>query len=76
MFSAVEKEAAKAAKDAKFKAKKAKQAASSQEPSAKNKEKKAAKETTKEVALPEYIEETPAGDKKSRANTMLNRDLD
>lgn len=64
----VEKERKQVEKNAKFAAKKAKAAATptSQEPS-KNKEKKIRSEISAEVQLPEYVEETPEGQKKSKS---------
>ncbi|KAI1213881.1 tRNA synthetases class I-domain-containing protein [Annulohypoxylon truncatum] len=59
----LEKERKKAEKAAKFEQKKAKAAA--QAPAAsKNKEKKAKAQKAEEEALPSYVEETPAGEKK------------
>ena len=62
----VEKERKQAEKNAKFAAKKAKEAAASttQLPS-RTKEKKSTVEAGAKAALPEYIEETPTGHKKS-----------
>lgn len=60
---AVERERKKAEKDAKFKAKQDKQsAATASAPSKAIKEKK--REAAKEDRLPEYVEETPKGQKK------------
>ena len=65
----VEKERKQAEKDAKFKAKKAKAAASGSihaEPKKKEKKEKKAKENSLvDDALPEYVEKTPVGQKKS-----------
>jgi valyl-tRNA synthetase len=61
----VEKERKKAEKEKKFKEKQAKAAASAQQAgTSKNKEKKAKAEATKEPPLPDYVEETPKGEKK------------
>jgi valyl-tRNA synthetase len=62
----VERERKKAEKQAKFDQKKAKQANSTPAASSKSKEKKAAAEKKAETEiLPPYVEETPAGQKKS-----------
>lgn len=65
----VEKERKQAEKDAKFKAKKAKAAASGSndaEPKKKEKkEKKAKADGSADDSLPEYVEKTPVGQKKS-----------
>lgn len=62
----MERERKKAEKDAKFKEKKAKQANAVPAASSKSKEKKAAAEKKAEAEiLPPYVEETPAGQKKS-----------
>ncbi|TVY85204.1 Mitochondrial Valine--tRNA ligase, partial [Lachnellula suecica] len=61
----LEKERKKAEKQAKFDQKKAKTAATAPAASSKNKEKKAkAEKKAEEEALPEYVEDTPAGEKK------------
>jgi valyl-tRNA synthetase len=62
----VERERKKAEKQAKFEQKKAKVASTaSAPPSSKNKEKKAkAAEKAEDEALPEYVENTPPGEKK------------
>ena len=64
----VEKERKQAEKNAKFAAKKAKAATTpvSQEPS-KTKEKRTKTETSVEARLPDYVEETPEGHKKSKS---------
>lgn len=65
MRYAVEKERKKAEKAAKFLEKKAKQAAQAAVPAAgKAKEKKAKAPKAEEEPLPEYVEDTPAGEKK------------
>ena len=64
---AVERERKKADKAKKFAEKKSK-AAESAPVSSKAKEKKAKAEAAKEDALPEYLEETPVGEKKSMAS--------
>jgi valyl-tRNA synthetase len=62
----VERERKKAEKQAKFDQKKAKAANATPATSSKSKEKKAAAEKKAEAEiLPEYVEETPAGQKKS-----------
>jgi len=62
----VEKERKKAEKQAKFDQKKAKAAAATPAATSKSKEKKAkAEKKAEEGVLPAYVEETPAGDKKS-----------
>ena len=64
-LSTVERERKKAEKQAKFDQKKAKVAAAAPA-SSKSKEKKAkAEKKAEEEILPPYVEETPAGDKKS-----------
>ncbi len=61
----VEKERKKAEKAAKFLEKKAKQAAQAADPAAaKGKEKKAKAPKAEEESLPEYVEDTPVGEKK------------
>ena len=67
---AVERERKKAEKAKKFAEKKSK-AAESVPVSSKAKEKKAKAEAAKEDALPEYLEETPVGEKKSIASRAL-----
>lgn len=62
----MEKERKKAEKQAKFDQKKAKAAAATPAAISKSKEKKAkAEKKAEEGHLPAYVEETPAGDKKS-----------
>jgi valyl-tRNA synthetase len=62
----VEKERKKAEKQAKFDQKNQKKATAAPAESSKNKEKKAkAEKKAEEELLPPYVEETPAGDKKS-----------
>lgn len=63
----VEKERKAAEKKAKFEAKQAKLAAAKKEQAAKPKKEKKEKEAKKEEAVPEYVEETPKGEKKSRS---------
>lgn len=64
--SVVEKERKKADKAKKFAEKQAKTVNSSAAPAtSKSKEKKAKQEAVKEEPLPEYVEETPPGVKKS-----------
>jgi valyl-tRNA synthetase len=71
----VERERKKAEKQAKFDQKKAKATAAVPTLSA-NKEKKAKAEIKAEKeALPKYVEDTPAGDKKSMWNLHLNPQL-
>jgi hypothetical protein len=71
----VERERKKAEKQAKFDQKKAKAIATVLTLSA-NKEKKANAESKAEKnALPPYVEDTPAGNKKSMWNLHLNRQL-
>ena len=60
----MEKERKKAEKLKKFSEKKAK--TSSNADSSKTKDKPAKKESAKEIPLPEYVEETPLGEKKSQ----------
>jgi valyl-tRNA synthetase len=63
----VEKERKKAEKQAKFDQKKAKAASATPAATSKSKEKKAkAEKKAEEGILPAYVEETPAGDKKSK----------
>ena len=62
----VEKERKKAEKIKKFEEKKAKAASTTNAPS-KKQEKKAKQDNSKDGALPEYVEDTPVGEKKSKA---------
>lgn len=74
----VEKERKQAEKNAKFAAKKAKAAetASATPATSKTKEKKSKQEASKEESLPDYVEETPPGEKKSKSETpRLNQML-
>ena len=65
-MSVVEKDRKKAGKAKKFAEKKAKNIEPpSTSASSKSKEKKSKHETAKEESLPEYVEETPHGEKKS-----------
>ena len=66
----VEKERKKAEKAKKFAEKQAKTVNGSAAPApSKSKEKKAKQEAAKEEPLPEYVEETPLGEKKSMSET-------
>ena len=66
----VERERKKAEKAKKFADKKAKTAEASASPAAsKTKEKKAIQEAQKDEHLPEYVEETPPGQKKSMSRS-------
>lgn len=67
MWNAVERERKKAEKQAKFDAKKKLSASTPAQPAtSKSKEKKAkAAEKTTEEIVPEYVEETPHGERKS-----------
>lgn len=68
IVSVVEKERKKAEKAKKFAEKQAKSVTGPSAPAAsKNKEKKAKQEAAKEEPLPEYVEETPPGEKKSKS---------
>ena len=65
LFLIVEKERKKADKEKKFKEKKAKLATNATNAgTSKNKEKKEKLEAAKDAPLPEYVEETPVGEKK------------
>ena len=76
LIAIVEKERKKAEKDKKFKEKKAKAASSTANVgTSKTKEKKEKLEATKDAPLPDYVEETPFGAKKSESRIGLERVL-
>ena len=68
-FAVVEKERKQAEKNAKFAAKKAKAAesASAAPATSKTREKKSKQDASREDSLPEYVEETPPGQKKRKS---------
>lgn len=66
-YAVVEKERKKDEKAKKFAEKQKKTLNAAPAAAAKSKEKKAKAETAKEEPLPEYVEETPPGQKKSRS---------
>lgn len=74
--SPVEKERKKAEKVKKFAEKQAKNVNGSATPTtSKTQEKKAKAASAKEEPLPEYVEETPPGEKKSESNCGINLTL-
>ena len=74
----VEKDRRKAEKDRKFQEKKAAQQlkAINEPQTSKSKEKKAKQEAAKDEPLPEYVEETTPGEKKSMSRSELVNDYE
>lgn len=68
----VDKERKQAEKNKKFAAKKAKAAESSPATTSKTKEKKTKADASAEPELPQYVEETPPGEKKSMSSAPMS----